>query len=203
MPPCVILAGGRAERFGGIDKCLLPLARKPLAKHIVDGLGHAVSNIVLNANGDPARFLSLNLPIVADQATDCGPLAGICAGMEWADASDKDGAWIFVISGDTPFIPGDLIGCLASELDDTEPPAIVMPVADGQAHPLCALWRRDQLAELSAAIYDAQLRSVKEWCRRVAVREVNMDGIDPGHWFLNINTQADLARAQNILKDQS
>jgi len=203
VPPCVILAGGSAERLGGIDKCLLALADKPLAQHILEGLGDAVSGVVLNANGDPGRFSSLGLTVVKDQETDCGPLAGICAGFEWAEREDPGGTWLFVVSGDTPFVRGELIGILAAALAETEPPAIVLPVARGQAHPLCALWRRDQLAEMSAAVYDAGLRSVKEWCRHVAVQEVNVDDVDHGHWFLNINTQADLTRAQTILKEQS
>jgi len=203
VPPCVILAGGRAERLGGIDKCLLPLAGKRLVQHTLEGLGDKVSAVALNANGDPARFSFLQLPIVQDKLPDCGPLAGICAGFAWAEAEDPGGAWIFVVSGDTPFIPGGLIEILASELDAHEmPPAIVMPVIGGQPHPLCALWRRDQLADLTAAVYDAGLRSVKEWCHRAVVLEVDMAEKDPGHWFLNINTQADLTRAQKLLKDQ-
>ena len=204
MPPCVILAGGRAERLGGIDKCLLPLAGQPLATHILDELQDVVSCFALNANGDAARFASLNIPVIPDRLPDYGPLAGICEALAWGEQVDPGGVWVLIVSGDTPFIPRELIGLLMASLTGLEPPpSIVMPVVQGQSHPLCALWRRDQVADLLAAVYDAGLRSVKAWVSSVMTHTVPLDDVDPGHWFLNVNTQADLVRAQNILKEQS
>jgi molybdopterin-guanine dinucleotide biosynthesis protein A len=37
----VILAGGRATRMGGGDKCLLTVAGRPLLAHVIDRLGPA------------------------------------------------------------------------------------------------------------------------------------------------------------------
>ena len=204
VPPCVILAGGRAERLGGIDKCLLPLAGKPLAEQIMKSQRDHVLDFALNANGDPQRFSALKVPVISDREPDCGPLAGVCAAIGWADQVDPDGAWVLIVSGDTPFIPGQLVHLLWTALGSQEAsPSIIMPVVKQQDHPLCALWRREQLADLSAAVYENGLRSVKEWCRRVSTLPVELDDVDPGHWFWNINTQEDLTRTQTFLKDQS
>ncbi len=62
----VILAGGQARRLGGGDKALRELAGKPLLAHAMDRLAPQVAQIVINANGDPARFDSFPAPVVAD-----------------------------------------------------------------------------------------------------------------------------------------
>ena len=45
------------------------------------------TRLILNANGDPARFADTGLPVIADDVPDfAGPLAGILAGLDWAAA---------------------------------------------------------------------------------------------------------------------
>ena len=47
--------------------------------------------LILNANGDPARFAAFALPVIADWVADFpGPLAGILAGLDWAAANRPD-----------------------------------------------------------------------------------------------------------------
>ena len=62
----VILAGGLARRMGGGDKSLLTLGDKPLLERVIERAGSQVDTLVLNANGDPARFADYSLPVVAD-----------------------------------------------------------------------------------------------------------------------------------------
>ena len=52
----VLLAGGLARRMGGGDKCLRPLAGKAILAHVVERVRPQVGPLMLNANGDPARF---------------------------------------------------------------------------------------------------------------------------------------------------
>ena len=43
--------------------------------------------LILNANGDPARFAAFGLPVIADTVADFpGPLAGILAALDWMAA---------------------------------------------------------------------------------------------------------------------
>ena len=87
----VILAGGQARRLGGGDKALRELAGKPLLAHAIDRLAPQVSDIIINANGDPARFDSFRVPVVADTVEGvAGQLAGVLAGMDWAAANAPD-----------------------------------------------------------------------------------------------------------------
>ena len=96
------------DAFVGIDvsKDRLDVHVRPL------GVGFSVSNeaagypaliarlrphttaIILNANGDPARFARYRLPVVADGVPEfAGPLAGILAGLDWAAAHAPERAW--------------------------------------------------------------------------------------------------------------
>ncbi len=83
----LVLAGGLARRMGGGDKPLRLLGGRPLLDHVLARITPQVAAVVLNANGDPARFAGFGLPVVADPLPDHpGPLAGILAGLEWAAA---------------------------------------------------------------------------------------------------------------------
>ena len=73
--------------MGGVEKSLLSLGGKPMIARVIDALRPQVRSLVINANGDPARFASFDLPVVADRQADfAGPLAGLLAGMEWVGA---------------------------------------------------------------------------------------------------------------------
>ena len=85
-PLGVILAGGLARRMGGGDKSLLSLgASSRVLDQVIARLGAQVDQMVLNANGDPARFDEFGLPVVADSLDGfLGPLAGVLAGLDYA-----------------------------------------------------------------------------------------------------------------------
>ncbi len=79
-----LLAGGAARRMGGGDKCLRTLGGETLLARTIRRLGTQVGRIILNANGDPARFGEYGLPVVADVIEgQAGPLAGVLTAMEW------------------------------------------------------------------------------------------------------------------------
>ena len=81
----VLLAGGLARRMGGGDKCLRPLAGETLLARVIARVAPQVDPLILNANGDPARFARYDLPVVADVVEGhAGPLAGILTALEWA-----------------------------------------------------------------------------------------------------------------------
>ena len=56
----VVLAGGQATRMGGGDKSMLPLAGRRVIDHVLERLRPQVSDIALNANGDPERFSAVS-----------------------------------------------------------------------------------------------------------------------------------------------
>src|ERR1041385_2835981 len=114
-PVGLVLAGGRARRMGGGDKALIRIGRETILERTLARLKPQAADIVLNANGDPARFLSFGLPVVADSVPDfAGPLAGILAGLDWAAANRPGIETVVSVPGDCPFLPRDLVAGLGA-----------------------------------------------------------------------------------------
>ncbi len=80
----ILLAGGRAQRMGGGDKSLRLIGRASILERVIAKMASQCAGLVVNANGDPARFEAFHLPVVADDLPGFkGPLAGILAGLDW------------------------------------------------------------------------------------------------------------------------
>ena len=89
--PGVLLAGGLARRMGGGDKPMRTIAGRTILDRVIARLTPQCDGLILNANGDPARFAAFGLPVIADGVADFpGPLAGILAALDWAAANRPD-----------------------------------------------------------------------------------------------------------------
>ena len=73
--PAVILAGGLARRMGGGDKPMRTIAGKTILDRVIARLAPQCDGLILNANGDPARFADFRLPVIADSRVT-GPVMG-------------------------------------------------------------------------------------------------------------------------------
>ena len=62
----VILAGGRAERMGGRDKGLVPLAGRPMAAHVLAALRPQVGELIINANRNLEDYRALGCRVLSD-----------------------------------------------------------------------------------------------------------------------------------------
>jgi len=198
----VVLAGGRSSRMGGGDKCLQMLGDSPLLAHVIARLKPQVSDIVISANGDPARFAPFGLPVVADTLAEfAGPLAGVEAALAWVAANRPGVSWAVTVPGDTPFFPGDLV----ARLVDARGGAGTMVVARSETgvHPVAGLWPVGMASDLKVALAGG-FRKVSLWAELQGAAEaffapVEMDGgqVDP---FFNINRPEDLAAAEALLR---
>lgn len=197
-PAGVLLAGGVASRMGGGDKSLRMLARQPILAHVIARIGPQVPALLLNANGDPARFAQWGLPVAADVIPDYpGPLAGIHAGMCWVQKHYPEVADIVSIPTDTPFLPMDLIERLLA-VREAEGAEVVVASSGEQAHPVVALWPVRLAVELHRLVTEDGMRRVTDFARRYAVAYADFPviGIDP---FFNVNRPGDLELAQSFI----
>jgi molybdopterin-guanine dinucleotide biosynthesis protein A len=195
----VILAGGQARRLGGGDKALTELAGKPLLAHAIERLAPQVSDIIINANGDPARFDSFRVPVVADTVEGfTGPLAGVLAGMDWAAVNAPDCEWIVTCATDAPFFPGDLVARLVAAV--AEGADMACAETNGRTHPVFGLWPVRLRADLRHALVVEDIRKVDRWTARYALAEVSfpVQVVDP---FFNINRPEDVSEAERIVAD--
>ncbi|MEC9369097.1 MAG: molybdenum cofactor guanylyltransferase MobA [Pseudomonadota bacterium] len=200
----VLLAGGRSRRMGGGDKCLLPLGGKPMIAHVIDRLRPQVKGLVLNANGDPARFEKLALPVVADPVEDfAGPLAGVLAGLDWACAHHPQARWIVTAATDTPFFPSDMVVRLLKATGGKYP-AIALASSQGRLHPVFGLWPTALAGDLRDAL-QAGTRKVLDWVDRHPRYEVEFGPVTVGGQdtdpFFNANDPQEFARAEALLTE--
>ena len=141
-PPTLglVLAGGLARRMGGGDKALIAIGGTAILDRVIVRLRPHTTAIILNANGDPARFARFRLPVVADSVPDfAGPLAGILAGLDWAAAHAPGLDWIASAPGDCPFLPHDLIPRLHQVREAAGTPLACARSGDWR-HPVVGLW---------------------------------------------------------------
>lgn len=194
----VILAGGLSRRMGGGDKCLRPIAGKPILAHIVERVRPQLDALVLNANGDPARFAAFGLPVAADVVEGfAGPLAGVLTGLDWAARHAPHCRWVASIASDAPFVPRDLVARLLATV--TEQGAdLACAASGGQAHPVFGLWRVDLAAALRKALVDEGIHKVDRWTARYRLAHVEFP-VDPVDPFFNANSPEDLAEAERLL----
>jgi len=136
----IILAGGASRRMGQA-KCLLSLGDLTLAEWTVQRLAPQVSTLALNANEPEASRLRRHLtcPILPDPLPDRpGPLAGLLAGLRWAETSFPASKWLITVPIDCPFFPLDLVKRLS---DATEQGAgAAFASSGGRGHPVFGLW---------------------------------------------------------------
>ncbi|HZT87288.1 MAG TPA: molybdenum cofactor guanylyltransferase MobA [Stellaceae bacterium] len=194
----LLLAGGLSRRMGGGDKALRLLAGRTILERVVDRLAPQVECLVLNANGDPARFSRFGLPVVADSIPGfAGPLAGILAGLDWTAANRPDCPVVASVATDAPFLPTDLVARLAQEMAAAGAD-LACAASGGHPHPVIGLWPVRLREELRHALAEEGIRKVDVWTGRyrLATAAFPDEPIDP---FFNANHPEDLAEAEALL----
>src|SRR5260370_36783591 len=151
-PLGLVLAGGLARRMGGGDKARIRIGSKTILQRVLERLAPQCSGIILNANGDPARFADTGLPVVPDTVPDfAGPLAGILAGLDWAAAHAPDVAELLSVPGDCPFLPRDLAPRLTAARQ-AQGLQLACARSGEWRHPVVGLWPVALRADLRKAL---------------------------------------------------
>ncbi len=193
----VLLAGGLARRMGGGDKPMREIGGRTILERVIARLKPQCDGLILNANGDPARFAAFGLPVVADSVADFpGPLAGILAGLDWTAANRPDVAWVLSAAADCPFLPRDLVARLHRARSDANA-ELAVASSGGQSHPVIGLWRVALREELRHALVVEDVRKIDRWTARYRLATVSWptEPLDP---FFNANTAEDIAEAERL-----
>jgi molybdenum cofactor guanylyltransferase len=195
--PAVLLAGGLARRMGGGDKPMRSIAGKTILERVIARLKPQCNTLILNANGDPARFASFGLPVIADTVADFpGPLAGILAALDWMAEHHPEVRHVLSAAADCPFLPRDLVTRLeaARRAENAE---LAVASSGGQTHPVIGLWSVRLRGELRHALVEEDIRKIDRWTARYPVATVSwpVTPVDP---FFNANTVDDVAAADRL-----
>jgi molybdopterin-guanine dinucleotide biosynthesis protein A len=207
-----VLAGGRSIRMGR-DKALLPLDGQPLLTHALAilreaALPAAIAGWIAGAQSDLHSFA----PVIPDPASEksSGPLAGICAALASTSAPHA----VF-LSIDQPLLPASLLTYLIRHARVTAS-AVTLTSINGEAQTFPAILDRAVLPSLERDIVAGRLgclaafRAAASNLRKPfsvlsveyllqAGQVAHPSGLPPACWLLNLNTPADLNRAERLL----
>ncbi len=184
--------------MGGGDKCLRALGARTVLEHVIERATPQVRALMLNANGDAARFEGFGLEVVADEVDGhAGPLAGVLTGMAWARAHAPDCPFIATFATDAPFFPRDMVAIMEEGLR-TAAAEMAVAASDGRMHPVFGLWPVRLEGELREALTREGVRKIDVWTARYRLVEVDfpLTGFDP---FFNANSPEDLVLAEHAL----
>jgi molybdopterin-guanine dinucleotide biosynthesis protein A len=194
----VLLAGGLARRMGGGDKPMRAIGGRTLLDRAIDRLAPQCDGLILNANGDPARFAATGLPVVADTVEGfAGPLAGILAALEWAKDNRPGIHWVVSIPTDSPFLPADLVARLHEARLAARAP-LACARSGEQTHPVVGLWPVELAGALRHALVVEDMRKIDRWTAQHGIAEAVWP-LEPYDPFFNANRPEDLGEAEAVL----
>lgn len=107
LPACsvLLLAGGRGQRMGGLDKGLVAWHGQPLIAHLHQLTRPLTDDLIISCNRNQERYADYGDQLVSDDSPDFhGPLAGIRAGLAVAKHP-----WLLVLPCDAPLVDLPLV----------------------------------------------------------------------------------------------
>jgi len=197
-----VLAGGRSTRMGE-DKALLRLGGRPLIDVALEKLRALPLAAAPRVAGARPELASYGVAI-ADLHPGCGPLSGIEAAL--AASSQPLNAFLPV---DTPLLPAQFLLWMLGRAQITGALATV-PRVNGWPQPLCAIYRRELLELITAAVTAGDYKVmpvIRAACQsRQSLDVFNVEGVASAQpdlfsfselplyrWFHNCNTPEDMA----------
>jgi len=198
-----VLAGGRSSRMG-VDKALVLLDGEPLVAHALGIVRDA--GLAASLAGGQAELVAF-ATVIEDGQPGLGPLGGICAALASTHAR-----WSVFISVDLPLLPPSLLQFLL-DYARTTGRTVTVPAVNGFAQTFPAVLDRAALPMLQRefeagrggcfAGFQAAAASRGESVTVIPVEPLVQCGqishprsLPAARWFLNVNTDQDLRRAQ-------
>ena len=190
----LILAGGRAQRMGGIDKGLIPFQGKPLIEAAISRLKPQVSTILINANRSITKYSHYGYPVLMDETPDfSGPLAGFSVGLKHCNTP-----YLLTSPCDSPLLPTDLAEKMASKLEDGNLELVFASSKedDGKiwSQPVFCLMRRDLKDSLDTFLSKGDLK-IDRWFKELRSGTVVFENAQA---FANVNTPEELAALEEV-----
>lgn len=182
----IILAGGRANRMGGINKAFIEVGGERLIDRTLRVYRTLFREIIISTNS-PLEYLEFDARIVADIYRGKGPLGGIHAGLLHSTCEHA-----FVSACDMPYLSGEFIGHMISQTGDHD---LVVPVTASGFESLHAVYSRKCLPVIESQIEKNELK-VSLLFGKFKTREIRGEEIrrfDPeGKLFANLNRPDDV-----------
>lgn len=199
----VIIAGGRSTRFGDTDKAVAELAGTPMVRRVADRIAAAVDALVVNCRPDQTDAIReamagypLSVSYAEDEIPDRGPVAGIHAGLERAEAG-----YAFVLACDMPFVDPALPPYLFDRVESHD--AAIPRLESGWFQTTQAVYGVEPMRRACAAVLDAEdhpkILAPLDKLDYTVVEESELEGVVDLGTFENINTRAAFDAADELL----
>lgn len=193
--PCtgVILAGGRASRYGGRPKGLERVGGERIIDRVAARLREVVDDLLLIANTPDADAWLPGVRRRSDVILDAGSLGGIHAALSHAGTS------VLLVAWDMPFVPTALLRRLLT-LGESADAAVPESESKRGLEPLCAYYSQACLAPIERRLGQDERRVVAFFddvkVARLPFDEVQRFG-NPASMFMNVNSPEELALANS------
>ena len=194
-----LLAGGQARRMGGGDKGEITLGDKTILSQLIARFSQA-PYMMLNANGDAARFAHYDLDIIADLLPDYqGPLAGIYTALSHVKTHRPQDRYLVVLPTDAPLLPASLVHDMIAAAQANNCP-LVSVKSHGRRHPVIGLWSVDVFDALEQAVCVEGVRKIDAFTATIGCHYISYDEEpDP---FLNLNRPDDVTAYRKAIGDK-
>lgn len=184
----IILCGGKSTRMG-FDKQNIKINNKLIVLNIASQLEPYVNEIVIVTN-KPKLYCGYGYKVVEDIIKNCGPMAGIYSGL-----INSDNHYSYVIGGDMPFINGDYIQYLYSEINNSEKDIDIFAIKNKERiEPFHAIYSKNLCPIIYKYLCDKNYCLYKLF-ENVNVKYINEEKLlkyDPNKKiFTNLNTVSD------------
>jgi molybdopterin-guanine dinucleotide biosynthesis protein A len=186
-----VLTGGSSRRMGR-DKALLAWRGTTLVQWIASQVREAVGNVTLV--GTPDRYARLGLAAIGEDYPGLGPVSGLEAALRHSTTD-----WNLVVACDMPRLDAGALTRLATAAVRYNAPVCAVRNHTGGLEPLCAVYHRGLLGELSAALNEGRLKLRDLLARWDVVAWEPVDSV----LTLNLNEPEDwddLQRARSSLR---
>jgi molybdopterin-guanine dinucleotide biosynthesis protein A len=198
-----VLAGGKSSRMG-VDKALLELQGRPLVEIAVEKLRSFCAEVSIAGNRDD---LSGFAPVVHEERMECGPGAGVEAGLK---AARQD--WVMFVPVDVPLVPAEYLRMWVEEALRVGVGVSYLGITGVGKQPAFCLLQKERLAAFLGSMDSGERRlavllnkaasadggAARMYCERDLCGYPD-DGPDEGtleRWFANVNTPDDLERVR-------
>jgi molybdopterin-guanine dinucleotide biosynthesis protein A len=189
----VILAGGKGERLGGVNKALLTIGSERFIDRAITATADCEPRLL--AVGHAPFDAPEGLVQVPDLDTDyAGPLAGVAAVVDHLAVTPPD--LLLSLAVDTPHFPRDFV---ARALPLLATASAVIASYGEQDYPTNAVWTFSSLSALPdgvrAGTAPHSLKRLGESLGAVRLDYAGVNDFDP---FRNANTPEDLTFLRNV-----
>lgn len=187
----IVVAGGRGERLGGVDKANIKVGEQTLLSRALAAVADAGRTVVVG----PKRDLPANVVGVSEQPPGGGPAAAVTAGL-----AEVTSSWVVVLACDMPFIAKAHVQRLKETVMSSEHVGVdgaTFVDGGGRRQLLAAIYRAERLRSSALSLGETAGASMRSLVNGLTLIELAADSV----MSLDCDTWDDVTRSRRLLEE--